>query len=205
MEDSSFFWLVSGVPAIIGLCLGYIICHVRNKEPHPDIIYMKKRLGELTDVYEKASEKIDFKLYEIKRTVEQSLEEYKGTISESVEDAIDDRINGIHSKLEGMKYDRERIEKGIYDDFEYVKQTVYEIKSELEYSWVYNATFRRQALTSILVRLDKNRVLYKKILDEKIDNEIDLIFDKAINAIDEHRTQKVEKMYKQAIGVDLNE
>ncbi|EEM8339183.1 hypothetical protein DFQ66_14810 [Salmonella enterica subsp. enterica serovar Amager] len=65
MEDSSFFWLVSGVPAIIGLCLGYIICHVRNKEPHPDLIYIKKKLQEITDAHEKASDKINMKFYNI--------------------------------------------------------------------------------------------------------------------------------------------
>lgn len=131
MEDSSFFWLVSGVPVIIGLCLGYIVCHVRNKEPHPDITYMKKRLGELTDVYEKASEKIDFKLYEIKRTVEQSLEEYKSTISESVEDAIDDRINGIHSKLAGMEYTNKCLEEGVFNDFKYVIRKVGDVYLKL--------------------------------------------------------------------------
>ncbi|ECI7593682.1 hypothetical protein E0663_17285 [Salmonella enterica subsp. enterica] len=219
MEDSSFFWLVSGIPAIIGLCLGYIICHVRNKEPHPDLIYIKKRLQELTDAHEKASDKIIEKLSDSVKTSEfdeglfgigSYMGKTLGTIDHIFENVIEKKLDSIQSKLDNMEYRNKCMEEGVFNDFEYVKKIVHDIDSSLEYSWVCDATFRRQALASILTRLDKkylsakNRVMYKKILDKKIEDEIDLIFDKSINAVEEHSNEKTAKMFKQVTGRDLN-
>ncbi|EHD4703642.1 hypothetical protein JRB68_004402, partial [Salmonella enterica] len=119
--------------------------------PHPDLTYIKKRLQELTDAHEEASNKIDLKIYEMKRAVEQSLDIYKDNILVSIKKTIEESdlevvipSNDSLKTMMQLIYDRndsidDKIDKGFSEMDKWFIKVIEDIKG-LSDGTVYVAT-----------------------------------------------------------------
>lgn len=99
MNDYSFMWLFIGIPAIAGLCLGYLICHSNNKKQDATLINIQARLRELSTAHEESARNFDDRLEKASTKFKLEIHDYQDKSLELIEEITNNNFYEIKSKL----------------------------------------------------------------------------------------------------------